>query len=30
MLVAQAIHHSYILVSQDVILAAYPIQRLWT
>jgi PIN domain nuclease of toxin-antitoxin system len=30
MLVAQAIHHSYILVSQDVMLDVYPIQRLWT
>jgi PIN domain nuclease of toxin-antitoxin system len=29
MLVAQAIHHSYTLVSQDVMLDAYPIQRLW-
>ncbi len=30
MLVAQAIRHSYILVSQDVMLDAYLIQRLWT
>ncbi|MBW4513676.1 MAG: type II toxin-antitoxin system VapC family toxin [Timaviella obliquedivisa GSE-PSE-MK23-08B] len=29
MLVAQAIYHSYTLVSQDVVLDAYPIQRLW-
>ncbi|NJM67743.1 MAG: type II toxin-antitoxin system VapC family toxin [Acaryochloris sp. RU_4_1] len=29
MLIAQAIHRSYLLVSQDVMLDAYPIQRLW-
>jgi PIN domain nuclease of toxin-antitoxin system len=29
MLIAQAIHHSCTLVSQDIMLDAYPIRRLW-
>jgi PIN domain nuclease of toxin-antitoxin system len=29
MLVAQAVHHAYTLVSQDALLDAYPVRRLW-